>query len=104
MKLPNYLLKSFAFIGVLSTIILACSAVDDMEPNAPQTDLVQPTNNIGKYHTQIEKGVFLYQGIEFHVMTRTNTENGEVQTYGWRIDQQAPVWSPLSTLSLSPAE
>lgn len=67
MKIPNYLTISFTFLGIISFIMIACSADNN--------NAVNNVNTIGKY--QISTSPNSNYG-KFHVM---DTETGIVKTF-----------------------
>jgi hypothetical protein len=67
MKIPNYLTNSFAIVGVISLIIMACSADNSTNTNS--------VNAAGKY--QITSSPSTNYG-KFHVI---DTETGVVKTF-----------------------
>ncbi|MDB2493192.1 hypothetical protein N9X15_03445 [Flavobacteriaceae bacterium] len=67
MKLPNFLIHTFAAVGVISLIFWSCAAADsDNIDNPPQV-----TSSVGKYQVAGVDGK----------MVVLNTESGVLKTY-----------------------
>ena len=74
MKLPNFLIHTFAAVGVISLIFWSCAAADsDSIDNPPQV-----TSSVGKYQVEHVDDVGQYSGQYIVVL---NTENGVMKTY-----------------------
>ena len=71
MKLPNFLIHTFAAVGVISLIFWSCAAADsdniDNIDNPPQV-----TSSVGKYQVA---------GLDDYGIVVLNTETGVLKTY-----------------------
>ena len=82
MKLPNFLIHTFAAVGVISLIFWGCAAADSDNIDNP----LQLTEGYGKYQVSY---------INFENMVILNTENGILKSYH-RDNNLGAVWFEIS--------
>ena len=82
MKLPNFLIHTFAAVGVISLIFWSCAAADSDSIDTPP----QITEGYGKYQVSYSDN---------RNMVILNTENGVLKSYN-RGNSLGSVWLEVS--------